>query len=444
MIINNKSIAFWLKLILIFNLSLFTVVLYFNGFKNNRLHVDEYSFIRKSYFFDLFFIKNDFKNPCWLTDEFTQPRLGPYIYGLTLHFYGIKDIEQWQKESKFNDITIIGEKWHAFYFWKPLENFPPDLHQFADIIYKARTAAVLFTFGTFILIFSLGLLAKNFLFSLVGIFMLSTNWLIYYYGSVAMTDAFQLFFFMANLLLIYRYGKIVFKPKNQNGYLWISLAIGINAAFATSVKVIGILALLFFVLSSVIFIMISKFKRNYWCRWLISNVIVISSFFLIFIFLNPQLYRQPFLGSWQMFSNRWEGAKEYQRLGIGEAIYNKTQAVKYIIDRLLLTHNLYGNFSDLPFADIILLAGGLIILGKIARQKWRQKKEFSIELILILWWLVTLTSLVFYLKNDWDRYYLPLEAAITLVQSYFLAYLLTLFGKILAKNFLYPTNSALQ
>ena len=239
-----------------------------------------------------------------------------------------------------------------------------------------------------------------------------------------MTDSFQLFFFFFNLVLVICYLKY-FSKKNKRLVLILSLAIGINAAFATGVKVTGILALIFFLGIFLIAFLLNN-KHKYFSKKLIftSLSIVILSFFSLFVFLNPQIHSQPIKGFLKMFTTRWQSAIDYQKT-VGQAVNTKTDALKLIFERLLMTNNRFSSFGFIPFIpiDAIFLFGGIFLLFKKTLVRFKKINQLSLESILISWFGLCFFSLIFYLKNDWPRYYLPLVASITLIQAYFLAWL---------------------
>jgi hypothetical protein len=417
----------WLKFILLVNIIFFIVAVYFSSLKQKQFYLDEYFFLRKAYFFDLFFIKHDFADKRWLEDEFNQPRLGPYIYGTVYHLNGIKDIDAWQKNLELNDLEINGELWFNSFLKNYPHELPAQLTPFVNLLYQARKMALLFTCGIFIIIFYFGLLNKNFLFTMLSVFLLANNYLMLKLGGAAMTDSFQLFFFSLSLVLSYYYLKSFFNQKWRR-LLWLSFAIGVNSALAAGVKVTGIMGIIFFMGIVVVLALINlankpnKPNLANWHKLIISLAIALATFFILFVFINPQLYHQPFTSFWQMFTNRWQVAEELRLAERGLPVNSHLEAVKFIFSRLLLPHNAFGNFGFLPFADILLLIGGLSLLVKQLFGNWYKRKTLGWEFIVLTWFLTTLICLTIYLKNDWDRYYLPLESAITLIQVYALSW----------------------
>jgi len=432
-----KIIKIWLKSLIFFNLFLFIAVVYLSKLKSHNFHIDEYGFMRKSYFFNLFVRKN-FKDSRWQSDNFNQPKLGPYIYGLALRLNGIKDTEKFQNKIKFNEIKINNRFWWKELLWEKPADFPSQLNSIIKLIVQGRKVATFFSLAALLLILILGILTKNLKFAFFSILILAFNRLMFYYGRLAMTDSFQLFFFLLNLILIIYYLRYFFQ-KNKKLVLILSLFIGINAALTAGVKVIGILALIFYLGIFLILFFLNPKPLLPRCAsgrvrfgtskcfskklMLLSLLIVFFSFFFLFVFLNPQIYSQPFKGFIKMFTTRWQSAIVYQKT-VGLSVNTKTDGLKLIFERLLLTNNRSGNFWFLPFipADLIFLFGGIFLLFKKAWLRFKKTNQLSLEAVLLLWSGLTFLSLIFYLKNDWPRYYLPLAMAITLIQAYFLAW----------------------
>ena len=399
--------------------------LYWKDLKTHVFHIDEYSFLRKSYFFDKFFIKKDLDDKSWQKDDFNQPKLGLYIYGLALHLRGIKNIESFQKEIKFNEIKINDKSWWYEFSFKKFENIPESLNPARELIYKGRKTSVVFSFGVFLLAFVFTKLFKKPFFSFITVVLLANNNLMWYYGRMAMTDSFQLFFFFINLISVYFYLQSFWRKQNRR-FIFLSFIIGINSALASGVKVIGILALCFFI-GTFAFIFFHNFKTRLFDKTTLfaSFLIVVSVFFFLFVFLNPQIYNQPFKGFYKMFTSRWQGAENY-RLIEGRPVFSQKEALILVFKRLLKPGNFGGNFGSVSVIplDLIFLFSGLCLLFNRIRLGHKKAKDISLEFLLLFWFMVVFISLVFYLKNDWLRYYLPLGSAITLIQSYFLAWLL--------------------
>ncbi len=419
----SKIIKLWFQVLVFSYLFLFLAVFYFSNPEASLFHLDEYLFLKKSYFFDLL-LKKDFSHPGWQEENFDQPRLGTYIYGLALRFKGIKDIQEWQKENKFNTIKVKGVVWWEKLFGEKFNDFPSELKPAVDLIIYSRRVAAFFGFGSLILLFFLGWLNKDLGLAFFSASVLGVNRLMLYYGRVAMTDAFQLFFFFLNLILLCFYLKFFFQKKIKLLFLCYFL-LGLSAALATGVKVIGILSLIYsLMVFTVLFFINRRIKSLPAKKLFLGACSTFATFYFLFVLINPQIYSQPIKGFIQMFTVRWQSSVECQGQS-GRPVKNKLEGLSLMVEKLFLPGNRFGNFGFVPMIplDLLLFSGGAIILFKKAKQRLKAKNKLSLEFILLSWFALCFSSLFFYLKNDWPRYYLPLTAALTLIQAYCLAWL---------------------
>lgn len=403
------------------------IFLYTSDLRQHYFHIDEHSFIRKTYFYDLFFIKRDFSDPRWQVDDWDQPRFGPYVYGLTLHLAGFNDLEKTQRDVDFNDIQIGGQKWWWGLFWKKLDTAPKILAPALNLIYQGRKTAVLFSLAGLLSLYSLTAFLKLPPFSHLSTLMVGINGLMFDYGRRAMTDSMQIFGFFFNLWLIFLYLK-AHHQQNKKNLLLASVAIGISAAFTTGVKLSGILALVFFleifaVLSWLEYLK-NKLSNKFFLRTgFFSLAVVLLVFFAIFIVFHPYLYQDAPRRFFSMFFNRLASVEEFkERFPVG-AVYGKGEAVSLVLQRTLLPGNYYGNFGYfwLPIDLVLFLWGSFLLLQK-AQKRFLDKRQLNFEGVLIFWVFSTMLALVGYLGNDWPRYYLPTMSGITIVQSYALAF----------------------
>jgi hypothetical protein len=421
----------FIKLVGVFIVCFVFSFLFWGSYKNIPFHVDEYYFIKKTGLFELF-LQGNFKDKQWQEINFNQPRMGPYLYGVTLHLQGINNLDNYFSEINFNSKEVNQRPWWISMFWKRPSTFPEELNPFLELVFYCRKTAFIFSLGSMVLIFFF-LSQDSFFAAVSSVLLLFANPLMWYYSRAAMTDSFQLFFLLANLFLCNLLMKKILTEKNKQGLL-LSAMVGVNSVFAVGVKVSGILSLVYFTALTVI-LMLMKFHRviysaAYEHKSLLKNFLIVFLVFLpLFIFINPQLHQQPVRSLVKMFTSRWQSAIDYQQT-TGGAVESRSSALGLIFSRLLLPGNNAGNFGLIPFIplDLIFLLGGFILLARKIIIKFKKQKLFNFELSLVLWFTLTFFSLTFYLKNDWLRYYLPLAVSISLIQGYFL-------GKVLKKLF---------
>ena len=401
-------------------------ITYFRNIPDTTLDVDEYHFLRKSYYYDLFFTKRKLNDPRWYTqDEPGQPKVGPYIYGFALHLSGINDIEDTFQNISFNRYQVEGENWWLKYWWKKLENTPDEFTPILKLILTGRKTALVFTLPALLVLFIICSKMKGVLFGSIALFLLGLNSLMVALAGRAMTDSPLLLFSSLNLLFLFLYTKAIEKGNPRRLYI-ISFIIGLNCALALGVKIVGILTLLVpFTLFPFLLYLYHRDKRK--ILLLISNlVIIVASFFVVFTFLHPYVHHNTIQNLYQMFADRLEGAKNIRSLDWGSGVYARWNAIKLIFQYTLVPKGRFTNFFFTPIpVDLILFITGFYLMVKSAYKKLKSFKRISGELIYCLWTSITIFGLILYLNNDWPRYYLPTVVIITVTQSYAIAIIIS-------------------
>lgn len=401
--------------------------LYFRNLKTHPFHIDEWAFIRKSYYFDLFFTKRDLKDPRWYTsrmndeDDPEQPKIGTYIYGLTLHLTGVVDIEKTLEGVEFYHVERGETQWWVSWWNKSLVNLPPELIPKLQLVWSGRRAAVLFSLAGLVLLFLFGTKVKGPLYGGVAAFLLGSNSLMFLFGRRAMTDSMQLAFFFANLLFTLLYVKAL-KNREEKRVLLLSAALGVNAALGVGVKVSGMLIVIFLAILSLLLFLVHRRRKGNTRLLGRSTLIMAVSFLTVFILFHPYLHQKTIRHFVSMFVNRLEAAHDFRLDYPASAIYSRWEAAELILKYMLLPHGSYVNFRFRAFhafpMDLLLFAAGVWLMGKHAFKTLVRKRRISGELIIMLWALVVIGGLVLYLKNNWPRYYLPSVSIITMIQAY--------------------------
>jgi hypothetical protein len=157
-----------------------------------------------------------------------------------------------------------------------------------------------------------------------------------------------------------------------------------------------------------------------------SAVIIASTFMILFYALHPYLYHDPLRNFVGMFSDRLIASEQANMLAFpGTAVHSRLKAAQLVLKNTLLPGGEYVNFRLRLFPlDLILFSWGFVQMGTLAVRDLRQKKIISGDVMLITWVVLVTTGLIFYLQNNWDRYYLPSVAAVTLVEAYAISTLL--------------------
>lgn len=425
---HGKSVI--LNIIIFFVLILSASFYFLNNYKNHVFFIDEYEFMRKSYFFDLLFIKNDLKDERWYSPlaetGAPQPKVGPYIFGLALHLSGIHDIENTFRSIDFNEVNIKNNHWWNKYWMKNPSIFPDKLQPMLKIVYIGRITAIIFSIATIGLTYIIGLKLFNNTTGIVAALLFLFNRLFNFEGKFAMTDSMQLFFFCSNLLLLYYWSRFL-QSKNPTKFIVISFLIGINTALGVGVKVSAAMIPIF--LGTVFLVAIIKeFRSRYFSRVIISIMSIIGISFGLFYLLHPFIHPNIISNTWLIFHDRLEGAKLYYWNEFpGSSVKSEKKALSLIFFRTLSSDNPYGNFpiKILP-VDFYLFVIGIVSLWKQLVKNFLKSGKYLQKSILPIWISVASISLIFYLKNDWSRYYLPLVWCITVTEAYVIVHTIKL------------------
>ncbi|MFZ5844906.1 MAG: hypothetical protein ACOY0S_00365 [Patescibacteria group bacterium] len=395
---------------------------YSQDLRRDPFHIDEFEFVRRGIFFDLMFITKDFNHPEWFIPENypLQPKLGPYIYGGVLWLVGVRDIkDQFRAYEAYKQGKTTA--WHLW-FRKEISQLDPEIKSAAELVVIGRRVSLGFTLMVFLLVFLLGWQVGGILCAAITVYLLAHNPLMFIYGRRAMTDSFLIFFLFANLFLVMFYVRLL-KQAHRWSHLWLtSVLLGLTTAFAAAVKLTGILSYGFLLLQ--FGMLLAIYRRGFpKIKILMVNFLTATAVFLsVFIFLHPFLYQDTALKIYTMFASRLRVAREYQSVYPGTAVYSRSQALSLITKRVLLPGGDYTNIK-LPVVpvDLLLFVVGLFSLGRKVAFEFRKSQTISLELILLTWTVFIIGSLIFYLQNDWDRYYLPAVSVVALVQAYALA-----------------------
>lgn len=387
-------------------------------------HPDEHDFVGRAAYFDLF-IKRDFSNKEWQDfGVYDQPPLAYYVYGLTLHLFGYKDIAKEQERIGYNlvpDENGVLEICNNKIWWVCQQGREISPEQFKllpsfEMISKARITAVVFSLGCLILVFFVASKLGGWFTGVISMTFFGLNSLLFGMGRNATTDSILLFFLLATTLVII-YGANKYRLKNIGKFLIFTLLVGVLAALAASTKLNGGMVLIFWFL--VLFILasgnFSKEKR----QWLLAAsgfLISLIVFFNVFVFLNPYLYPDPIGGAINMIKHRINTSNGQQGIFPKDALFTFPQRFNSVFKRTLTGNGGYNNFK-IQGLDLFLFLSGLLLMLISGKNKYK-KKKFPEEFVVFIWTILTFACVIAYIPLDWDRYYLPLIPCIAIVQAY--------------------------
>ena len=414
LILTGKSLSLTLVTILLFS---YLSLLYLTGLKTHPLDVDEYIFTQKSYFFDLF-VQRKFSDWRWYySNSSAQPKLGPYIFGITLHLAGIDNIEQELIKRGFEN-TKSKEHWAYRLMNKDLINPPTAILPQLELIQINRYPSVLFSLGALALTFLITLRIKGLFFAGIATLLLGTNSLMVLFGKRAMTDSMQLFFFLLTILLTSLLLNALEKKNTSRVYL-LSVALGMSSAFGTGVKVSGILNVLFLMILVLFLLILLRKTKTILITLITSILIMVVTFAILFIPPHPYLYQHPIRQFTSMFTRRLVASDNYMLAFPLSAVHSRSEAINLVIKNTLFPTGNYINFRFLFIPlDLTLFSWGFLLVGNQALNDIVGKKKITGEVLLITWTLLVSISLMAYMKNNWPRFYLPTTAAVTFMEAY--------------------------
>ncbi len=411
-------------------------VAYFSSLDQIPLYIDEWLFIGKSYYFDLFFVERNIPDQRWYkSDGFLaeplQPKLGPYIYGAALHIAGIPNIQtHFQTIKLFNLMPIFRlnstdqEIMNALTWLESGES-----HRVFRLIYLGRKTSTVFALLALIYI---AIITKKLLgsfYSLTTTFLVATNGLMLTISRRAMTDAMQLLFFLLNFIFINKQIELISKKASKQ-FLLVSLLIGINLGFAVSTKTTGILIIPFALLTYIFILSKNKWQKTLLTKLIVSGVISLISALIIFISLHPYLYTNTPKRMAEMFTHRFTYEQSRASPSTERPIQSQLLVNDFIYQNLFFEKGEFSllRFGTLPINAMLFGIGSLLLLKKSLEKKHQYR--VPMETLLLMWMLTTMIGLRAYLYTDWPRYYLPALTIVIMIEAYTISAILLSITKI--------------
>jgi len=146
-----------------------------------------------------------------------------------------------------------------------------------------------------------------------------------------------------------------------------------------------------------------------------------------------------------MITNRMHVAELYKLEYPFSALNTPLDAFKDITWQMFSTYSINNNFNGpIPF-DLIFFSIGYFLIFKSTFISIMKKSFPNRKSILFFWLLIAYVTLIFYLKNLWDRYFIPLIHIITIIQAYGIAIILrSLWNKHYSRTNLFMINSMVR
>jgi hypothetical protein len=391
-------------------------------------HVDESSWMQKTYFYYLFFIQKDYLNSDWDNlISYDHPHVMDYILGLSMHLGRNKidnssgGIYDWLKTSYCDDLELkliqlnqTKRNNKVEFLISYIESLKPnmkksEIYQFSesDILFARKVIFSFAVLSMILLIFIIYFITRNFLAALITGLIYINNDIVLPAFQQVLSDSVTSFLIILNIylmILLFHNHEKIFSKKGK----MLSIFIGISLSLAIGTKFYAIF-LAFFVFLIYIYKIIQSFyfKQKNTFYWIQSFIIIILTSIILFIILNPMLYFHPFENGQKLVNNRIY-AMNIQNLVIDKAITSISQKISVIIK--------YGIFLGYDFNTIEGIFMIIIFFFLFTLGIWKLLICFLNEYskccvgpytIILLWIVSTFIINSLGIHVIWIRYFIP-------------------------------------
>lgn len=434
----NPRSRLWGQMPLFFfiGLALIAGVLFFTGLDTAVYQCDEYSYLNKSYFLDLY-LKGQFKDNKWQGGDATdQTKLMEYLYGIPAHvLYGRSFLQLAQEESaKYGESYINYGDW-AITYGQPANELKVS-QKLKNVLIGGRMIATLFTVS-YLLLVALALFwlfKRSYLLTGLGFVFLASHPIIVIHGKQILADSALNAFLILGFLLILKWWQSFWQTRpNARQIFRINLALGLVGGLAAAAKFNGFLSLILSGAVVVLATCLSLKKRSISTRrqililGFLSLLLQVGIAFSVFILLHPGTWDDP-IGGIRKFSQwRWWITNYFRNYFSEDNIASWTEGVRYILLRTAgympgvgsigfrweeRYHSLNPGWYLIP--NLFLFVFGIWELLR----KTVTERISKLYLPTLIWVLGMVIIVSIYLKLDWTRYYWPLFAAFVIADSF--------------------------
>lgn len=419
--------------LLVIPLIIFLLASVYYSYKVTRLNslyfYDEAAWIGRSYVFELL-VNGDMDNDLWKTEKVDgDPKIPAYIYGMAIYPSYLKeklikgggyDMVQYLIDHNIYQRRFMNEKsrlkydpyvTEKFIYWHDdgvsisslLSRYGEGLRKTVDLIFLARTASVLVSSATLIIIYLLYLkLFGGLIIPLLLTVLYGLSSLISTYSTIAYSEGVYMLFFNIALLTITLY----FSGIRRKGIFLIVFATA--AAFLNQTKLNGIILLLSVLLVVNLDLIASKYDLK---KLYIKNFVIVHIFIVIYIVLNPMLYRDPVNN--MLFQYKWTNKiSKAQIKGAWSGDWLPTVKKRFdYINNYFSSANNRGIKPSVPVGGkkAVSLLLFLAIIGFFrAAYILIRSRRISPETAVFILGLLTYTALLFYFALAWERYLVSL------------------------------------
>lgn len=398
-------------------LSILTIIISYFYFARLNLHPlqdDEHATTRRS----PIIFQEYFRIPLTLKyDEFFWPSYVAYDHPSMVYLiYGFVDTlvyrSNWQNllvQTNFiagypltdPDHYIKGDWWvDCVGIQDPLSCIPNSYKDAFNLILLNRYISVIMGILSLVLVYEIGYICGGFFLATASEILLASSKVYWYYSRTAILDIPFLFF---ELLLIYICIRSFARKDDGNmPSIWVAVVLGVLCGFAADTKINGFMFLPVIVTVYILYWFHIKKKIKYLSHTIVSSVVVCLFSFITYFILNPFLWVSPYTNF--MFAYNWKQIDTDTLLAIFPqfAYPSIQQRPLMIVQNLFFSDGCctmfkeFNNFWIIGF--ILFLYGSFLII----------KNGTFYKTIPLVFFLGTFISMVFYLKLDFDRYFLPI------------------------------------
>lgn len=423
---------------------------------------DEHDWIWRSYHFDLL-LKKDFTNNSWNTAK-DQPTLAEYIYGIVLYPKYLQELKKHNGIYKYEEFLIDNNfyifeqdtygdyknKVTKFINWDPelsggiensvqslIDKYSAEFKKTIDIVLTARIPNAFFLALTAILVYYIAIYTFNWITAVLSSVLFGFNSFVINVSLRAQADGLFMFLFCLSVLLLL----LMRNYKNRIIYI---LFFAISIGLITQTKINGVMMGIFYNIYILTIAARDFIKKRY--AGLLNNIksflIVNIIAFSVFVILNPFLYSNPFKNTFKMYQWRNNVTNKQMIKYSDNALPTFGERIKSIYDYYLKPSKIetYRNFNRLIFLDNAyskrklyysifiktLSMLGLVLFAKRLIRQFQKKKIDNASLLFLLF-LFTQIVMGFYLKLNFDKYYIQLALFFSLFPSIAIDWLLCKF-----------------
>ena len=411
---------------------------FLNGLDSAVYQCDEYSYLRKSYFLDLY-TKGRFTDVQWQKPDATdQTKLMEYVYGIPSQvLYQKSFINLAEEESKRYGESFVNYSDWAVTYGQPANELAVS-DKLKQVLFAGRMISALLTI-VYILLLCLALFwltDNSYLVTGLGFIFLLTHPIINIHGKQVLADSALNMFFVLGLLIMLLWWQIFWKQKqNWKTLGFLTLLSGLMGGLAAATKLNGFIHLIiaeFFIALAVLLSLwrlknsISS-KKKQLTRLVLLGILQAGVTLFVFISLHPNIWDNPLTGIKNFIEWRWWITAYYQDYFQEDSLTSWWEIMQYIFMRVAgylpgvgsIGFHYESRFKSLSLAWYFIPNVLFFVLGfreifqrLVKKHGYRQK-----VLPAAIWSLGFILIVSIYLKLDWTRYYWPLIGPFVIINS---------------------------